>query len=84
MRKRKMQLTKTEQQWLDAYRQALRNEFLDAVEEVLIYGLKARGDAQPDSNLDVPGAVKKIPGKLNVPRERFCVRRDGLYIVASL
>jgi hypothetical protein len=35
MRKPKMQLTASEQQWLDAYRQALRNQFADAVEEVL-------------------------------------------------
>jgi hypothetical protein len=59
MRKRKMQLTKTEQHWLDAYRQALRNEFLDAVEEVLIYGLKARGDARPDSDWMCPAQGRK-------------------------
>ena len=53
MRKRKMQLTASEQQWLDGYRQALRDQFADAVEQVLIYGSKARGDAGPDSDVDV-------------------------------
>jgi hypothetical protein len=38
-----LRLTKNEQEWLDAYREALRAEYPGAVEEVLIYGSKARG-----------------------------------------
>jgi predicted nucleotidyltransferase len=53
-----MQLTASEQKWLNAYRQALRDEFAEAVEEVLIYGSKARGDAGPDSDVDVLLIVK--------------------------
>jgi Eco57I restriction-modification methylase len=33
--------------------------------------------------VNVPAQVKKIRGKLNVPRERFRVNEDGLYRVAS-
>jgi hypothetical protein len=33
--------------------------------------------------VNVPSQVKKIRGKLNVPRERFRVNEDGLYRVAS-
>ena len=36
MPKRQMQLTASEQQWLDAYRKALQDQFSDAVEELLI------------------------------------------------
>jgi predicted nucleotidyltransferase len=42
-----------EQVWLNAYRKALSEQFPGLVEEVLIFGSKARGDAGPDSDLDV-------------------------------
>ena len=48
-----MQLTVEEQAWLDAYRKALAEEFPDLVEEIVIFGSKARGDAKPGSDLDV-------------------------------
>jgi predicted nucleotidyltransferase len=48
-----MQLTAEEQAWLDAYRKALAEDFPDLVEELLIFGSKARGEAGPDSDLDV-------------------------------
>ncbi|MFQ5792036.1 MAG: nucleotidyltransferase domain-containing protein, partial [Acidobacteriota bacterium] len=48
-----MKLTLEEQAWLDAYRQALAEQFPDLVEEIVIFGSKARGEAGPDSDLDV-------------------------------
>lgn len=33
--------------------------------------------------VNVPAQVKKIRGKLNVPRERFRVNTEGVYRVAS-
>ena len=48
-----MKLTADEQAWLDEYRDALAKQFPDVVEEIIIYGSKARGDAGPDSDVDV-------------------------------
>ena len=48
-----LKLTPDEQTWLDAYRQALRERFPDLIEDIIIFGSKARGDAGPDSDVDV-------------------------------
>ena len=48
-----MRLTADEQAWLDAYRQALKEQYPGIVERMVIYGSKARGDDHPDSDLDV-------------------------------
>jgi predicted nucleotidyltransferase len=53
-----LQLTPEEQAWLDAYREALDKKHPGAVEEMLIYGSKARGKARADSDLDVLLIVK--------------------------
>jgi predicted nucleotidyltransferase len=42
-----------EQVWLNAYRKTLAEQFPDLVDAILIFGSKARGDAGPDSDLDV-------------------------------
>lgn len=42
-----------EQVWLNAYCEALAEQFPNLVETILIFGSKARGDAGPDSDLDV-------------------------------
>ena len=48
-----MKLTPDEQTWLDTYRQALHERFPDLIEDIIIFGSKARGDAGPDSDVDV-------------------------------
>jgi predicted nucleotidyltransferase len=48
-----MKLTSDEQDWLDAYRQILQEQHPGVVARLIIYGSKARGDAHPDSDLDV-------------------------------
>lgn len=48
-----MKLTSEELVWLNAYRKALVEQFPDLVDDILIFGSKARGDAGPDSDLDV-------------------------------
>ena len=53
-----LQLTAEEQTWLDAYREAINKKHPEAVQEMLIYGSKARGQARTDSDLDVLLIVK--------------------------
>src|SRR5688572_27391265 len=48
-----LQLTPDEQTWLEAYRQTLREHFPQQIEDIIIFGSKARGDAGPDSDVDV-------------------------------
>jgi predicted nucleotidyltransferase len=67
-----MNLTRDEQAWLDSYRQALADQFPGLVEEVLVFGSKARGEAGPDSDLDVLVIIREGDSK----RKRE-VRRVG-------
>lgn len=53
-----MTLTPDEQRWLDAYCQALKERYPGVLDRMVIYGSKARGDAHPDSDLDVLLIVK--------------------------
>jgi len=48
-----LSLASQEQAWLDSYRQALADNFPDLIEQIIIYGSKARGDAGPESDIDV-------------------------------
>lgn len=48
-----MKLTPDEQAWLESYRRALAEKYPNLVEEIIIFGSKARGDAGPDSDLDL-------------------------------
>ena len=45
--------TPAERSWLQAYQTHLKTEFPGCVEEISIFGSKARGDARADSDLDV-------------------------------
>ena len=46
----KLALLENEQAWLDAYRVRLDEKFSDLVEEVTVYGPRARGDLRPGAS----------------------------------
>ena len=59
-----LKLTNEEQTWLNAYREALDKKHPGAVQEILIYGSKARGQAHAESDLDVLLIVRDKAGGL--------------------
>lgn len=42
-----------EQAWLKEYSEALKREHTDAVQRLVVYGSKARGDANDESDVDL-------------------------------
>lgn len=46
----KLALLENEQAWLDTYRARLDEEFSDLVQEVTVYGPRARGDLRPGTS----------------------------------
>ena len=50
---KKPKLTRDERAWLREYCKALAEQYPGTVRRLLIYGSKARGDAAPESDLDV-------------------------------
>lgn len=73
-----LQLTAEEQTWLDAYRDALNKKHPGTVQEMLIYGSKARGESHSESDLDVLLIVKN--GSVKLKRE---LRRIGYLLAAK-
>lgn len=53
-----MKLSNEEQTWLDSFIRTIQQRFPDKIERVIVYGSKARGDAGPDSDLDVLVVLK--------------------------
>ena len=53
-----MNLLPDEQSWLDSFIRTIQQRFPDKIERVIVYGSKARGDAGPDSDLDVLVVLK--------------------------
>ncbi len=50
---KRAKLTRDERTWLREYQKALDAQYPGAVQRLLIYGSKARGDAGPESDLDI-------------------------------
>ncbi len=73
-----LKLMPQEQAWLDSYRKALEKKHPGAVERMVIYGSKARGEAHPDSDLDVLLIVNN-----NAKRLKRELRRIGYLLAAT-
>ncbi|MCZ7624455.1 MAG: hypothetical protein C3F12_07815 [Candidatus Methylomirabilota bacterium] len=54
-----MKLSPAEQAWLDAYRRTLAERFPALVEEIIVFGSKARGTATADSDLDLLVVIRE-------------------------
>jgi len=77
MKNHVLRLTKAEQAWIESYRKALADKYPECIHEILLYGSKARGQAHPESDLDVLLIVKDAAGALK--RE---LRRVGYRLAA--
>jgi uncharacterized protein len=75
---KKLKLTRDERKWLRGYCKVLSEQYPGAVQHLLIYGSKARGDAGPDSDLDVLLVVHNEAARLKRP-----LRRAGYLLAAT-
>ena len=66
-----LQLTSDEHDWLEAYRRTLQERYPGVVLRLVIYGSKARGEAHPDSDVDVLLIVTNRADHLKRPLRRL-------------
>lgn len=75
-----MKLSREEQAWLNAYRQTLTEQFPNLVEEIIIFGSKARGTGTADSDLDLLVVIREGDWRLKdavaQPGDRLAVGTD--------
>jgi len=72
-------LTRDERRWLASYRRAVNAEHPGDIEQMLLYGSKARGDAGPDSDLDILLIVRNTAAarKLKLRRIGYLLAADS-------
>jgi predicted nucleotidyltransferase len=74
-----MKLTRPENQWLESYRRKLASISPAVVERMVIYGSKARGEAGPESDLDVLIIVTN-----RAAGQKRALRRIGYLLAADM
>ena len=81
-----MKLTDAEKQWLEEYRRELTERFPGMLERLSIYGSKARGDADTDSDLDVLLIVKDeaAESKADMRWVGYLLAADGMVVPSIL
>lgn len=52
-------LTREERIWLEAYQKTLEVQFADLIKDLIIFGSKARGSSNEDSDLDVLVVIRE-------------------------
>src|SRR5262244_4660475 len=75
---RMLKLTREERAWLNDYRKAIERKHPGVVQEMLIYGSKARGQAHAESDLDVLLVITNEAGSLKKK-----LRRIGYLLAAT-
>ena len=73
-----LKLTREERAWLNDYRKAIEGRHPGVVQEMLIYGSKARGQAHAESDLDVLLMITNEVGSLKKK-----LRRIGYLLAAT-
>src|SRR5215468_1179984 len=68
---RMLKLTREERAWLNDYRKAIEEKHPGVVQEMLIYGSKARGQAHAESDLDVLLVITNEAGSLKKKLRRI-------------
>ncbi|MFH1738766.1 MAG: nucleotidyltransferase domain-containing protein [bacterium] len=80
-----LNLTQEEQEWLDTYRKVLGERFPGLVEDLIVFGSKARGDATPDSDLDILVIIQegdhRVKRGVSSPGYHFSI---GMDVVPSI
>ena len=52
-------LMREERIWLEAYQKALKAQFADIIKDIIIFGSKARGSSNGDSDLDILVVIRE-------------------------
>ncbi len=52
-------LTREERIWLEAYLKALKAQFAGLIKDIIIFGSKARGSSDKDSDLDILVVIRE-------------------------
>ena len=73
-----LKLRREERAWLNDYRKAIEEKHPGVVQEMLIYGSKARGQAHAESDLDVLLVITNEAGSLKKK-----LRRIGYLLAAT-
>ena len=79
--RREPALDDDERRWLEGYVERLRTTRAPLVERVVVYGSKARGDAGPESDVDVLVLVRDAPGAVETARKLVYSDVDESYVV---
>lgn len=78
-----LQLTPDEHDWLEAYRRTLQERYPGVVLRLVIYGSKARGEAHPDSDVDVLLIVTNRADHLKRPLRRLGYELASAYLAGN-
>lgn len=54
-----MKLTSEDQAWLRRYQKLLDRDFPGVVQQIILFGSKAKGTARPDSDIDLVVVIKE-------------------------